>query len=159
MAAVYRFVFVIATYSINLRVKKCSFVTSDFIGLTLTGMEAERVTCGDTFIWASLWQVRDGKFLFRLRSSSQGFDQIWSDQINILIDMCGGVECCPGLDNPRRGISEISTLICRKSIKMFHQNVRGLLANHLDKSTLLQNFPRIDILSMSETHIVVRNEH
>ena len=42
-------------YSINLRVRKRSFVTSDYIGLTLTGMEAEKVKYGETFIWASLW--------------------------------------------------------------------------------------------------------
>ena len=42
---------------------------------------------------------------------------------------------------------------------MFHQNARGLLGNHLHVSALLQSFPGIDILSLSEPHIVVGNEH
>ena len=36
---------------------------------------------------------------------------------------------------------------------MFHQNVRGLFGNLGHVSELLQSFPGIDILSLSETHI------
>ena len=43
MYNVWRFVFVAAIYSINVRVRKCSFVTS-------TGMEAEKVKYSETFI-------------------------------------------------------------------------------------------------------------
>ena len=58
MATVRKFVFVVAIYSINLRVRKRSFVTSDYIGLTLTEMEAEKVKYSETFIWASQrWRV------------------------------------------------------------------------------------------------------
>ena len=56
----------VVIYSINLRTKKCCFATSDFIGLTLTEDEAEEIKHGETFMWPSLWQARDGEFLFLL---------------------------------------------------------------------------------------------
>ena len=46
-------------------------------------------------------------------------------------------------------------LMCRKGMKIFNQNERGLLGSHLHVSALLQNFPGIDILSLSEPHIII----
>eukprot|EP00795_Rhopilema_esculentum_P007243 gene7243-12925_t len=67
--------------------------------------------------------------------------------------MCGDVEQCPGPGNFRRNISELTSLTNNKGMKIFHQNVRGLFGNLGHVSELLQSFPGIDILSLSETHI------
>ena len=64
--------------------------------------------------------------------------------------MCGDVEQYPGHGYCRRNIPELTLLINKKGMKMFHQNARGLFGH---VSELLQNFPGIDILSVSETHI------
>ena len=38
-------------------------------------------------------------------------------------------------------------------MKIFHQNVRGLLSNRVYISELFENFKGIDVLALSETHI------
>ena len=72
--------------------------------------------------------------------------------------MCGDVEQCHGSGNFRRNISELTSLSNNKRMEMFHQNVRGLFGNLRHVSELLQSFPGIDILSLSETHIKVEFE-
>ena len=67
--------------------------------------------------------------------------------------MCGDVEQCPRPGYCRRSILELTSLLNNKGMKMFHQNVRGLFGNLGHVSGLLQSFPGIDILSLSETHI------
>ena len=146
MAAVWMSVLIAVIFSINLNVKRCAFVSSDCIGLSLIGEEAEEFKYGESFISSSLWQARGGKFSFRMRTSKQSF-------LSILILMCGDVEQCPGPGYCRRSILELTSLLNNKGMKMFHQNVRGLFGNLGHVSELLQSFPGIDILSLSETDI------
>ena len=65
----------------------------------------------------------------------------------ILLLVCGDIESCPGPQN-------ISDFCAQKGLKFVHQNIRGLLNNF----SLLETFvntanSKIDILSLSETHI------
>ena len=137
-------------FVLNLQVKRSSFVDSDFIGLTLLGNENDEVIHGETFTCSSLFQVRGGKFCFRIRSSRQSF-------FNILILMCGDVQSCPGPGNCTRNIQELDSLIKTRGIKIFHQNARGLSGNYGHVAELLQSFPGLHILSLSETHIEARS--
>ena len=90
MVRVWLIVLIAVIFSINLNVKRCAFVSSDCIGLSLIGEEAEETKYGESFISSSLWQARGVKFSFRIRTSKQSF-------LSILILMCGDVEECPGL--------------------------------------------------------------
>ena len=126
------------------QVRRKSFVGSDCIGLSIEGKEI--IETNETYINSSLWQVRDGKF--RIRYTNR-------DIINILLLLCGDIETCPG---PDRFIPELNALLKKRGIKIFHQNVRGLLSNIAFVAELLRSFPAIDILSLSETHITNESE-
>ena len=49
-------------------------------------------------------------------------------------------------------IEELSNLLKHRGIKIFHQNVRGLLTN-VDKVKIFRDFQNMDILTLSGTHI------
>ena len=55
-------------------------------------------------------------------------------------------------DTEKLHIEELSNLLKHRGIKIFHQNVRGLLTN-IDKVKIFRDFKNIDILTLSETHI------
>ena len=75
--------------------------------------------------------------------------------INILFSLCGDIESCPG---PDRCIPELNALLKKRGIKIFHQNIRGLLSNIAYVAELLHSFPAIDIFTLSETHISDESE-
>ena len=60
------------------------------------------------------------------------------------------MESFPG---PDRYIPEMASLMSKKGIKIFHQNVRGLCSNSLHICELMQSYNGIDILTLSETHL------
>ena len=76
----------------------------------------------------------------------------------LLLLVCGDIEPHPGLTNTdieKLHVEELSNLLRHRGIKIFHQNVRGLLTN-IDKVKIFRDFKNIDILTLSETHI---NDH
>ena len=73
----------------------------------------------------------------------------------MLLLVCGDIELHPGLTNTdieKLHVEELSNLLRHRGIKIFHQNVRGLLTN-IDKVKIFRDFKNIDILTLSETHI------
>ena len=88
-----------------------------------------------SFMFPSLWVVQR---------------QIWlkprKGYLFMLLLLCGNVETCPGPP-------ELSHLLKAKGIKIFHQNVRGLLGNLSKVKNLLESSRFIDILTLSETHL------
>ena len=146
MAVVVKLALFVALSAMILQVRRKSFVGSDCIGLSIEGEEI--IERNETYINSSLWQVRGGKF--RIRHTNRGI-------INILLLLCGDIETCPG---PDRCIPELNALLKKRGIKIFHQNVRGLLSNIAFVAELLRSFPAIDILTLSETQLAMsRNEH
>ena len=63
--------------------------------------------------------------------------------------MCGDFESCPG---PHQDC--LGEFLNSRGLKMFHQNVRGLFSNFVNVQELLDGGNRMDILSLSETHII-----
>ena len=62
--------------------------------------------------------------------------------LEILV-LSGNIEHCPGSICPNdktRNIAEMSSLLRKRGIKIFHQNVRGLLPNINLVSVLLESF-------------------
>ena len=135
MADVLKEALIIWLIFVVLQVRKRSFSSSDSIGLALLGEEVS--VDQDTHIFSSLWQGNGGKFGFRVRASKQGM-------IQLLILLCGDVHPCPGPVNDLY-VPELSALLKERGMKIFHQNVRGLLLHNFGKG--------IDILTISETHV------
>ena len=130
---------IILTIAVNFQVKKSAFVCSDSIGLSIEGSE---INVGEeTFTMSSLCNLRKGISTFPVRCSKQSFTVL-------LLLLCGDVESFPG---PDRYIPEMASLMSKKGIKIFHQNVRGLCSNSLHICELMQSYNGIDILTLSET--------
>ena len=79
-----------------------------------------------------------------------------------LLLLCGDIESCPGpvyQNDNNRNIPELNSLLRKRGIKIFHQNVRGLFSNINLVSELLQSFCGIGVLTLSETHIESDVDH
>ena len=125
---------------IRFQVKSHCFLTTDCIGQTLN--QPDIVPDTENFIFQSLWAICNKQNRFSLKTSKLSY-------VCLLILLCGDIETCPGPLN----LPELQSLLNSKGMKFFHQNVRGLLGNRDLVMELLQSFPKIDILSRSETHL------
>lgn len=153
MVDVLSFVHIVLVIILSLQVKKIAFVCSDTIGLSIEGKEL--IDTQETYIISSLWQSRSGKFIVYHRSARHNV-------ICMLLLLCGDIERCPGPICPNdkiRNITKMISLLGKRGIKIFHQNVRGLFSNINLVSVLFQRFRGIDVLTLSETHIESDNEH
>ena len=86
-----------------------------------------------TFIAESIYQLTREKTV-QLKSKAS---------LQILLLLCGDVEIRPG---------PVGDIFTKRGLKIFHQNVQGLLSNIDKVQVLLKKFPVIDILTLSETH-------
>lgn len=69
--------------------------------------------------------------------------------------LCGDIDSCPSHD---RCILELTALLKKTGIKVFHQNAGGLFSNIAYVAEILRSFPAIDILTLTETHIGEESE-
>jgi exonuclease III len=67
----------------------------------------------------------------------------------ILLLLCGDIESCPG---PIQ--DELGSFLNTKGMKIVHQNVRGLFNNLLGLQELIERHGAVDIMTVSERHIV-----
>ena len=91
-------------------------------------------------------EARGGKFTFRIRSSSQS-------DIGLILLLCEDIEICRGPVLESRNNPELEHLTNQRGLKILHQNVRVLFANHAHICELIQSFKGIDIFTLSETHL------
>ncbi|XP_057299458.1 uncharacterized protein LOC130630077 [Hydractinia symbiolongicarpus] len=120
-------------------IRKSCFCQPDGISITITGLCKEQE---ETFVYSSLFAVRS-KSIARYRKRSL---------ICLLLLACGDVERCPG---PQ--YEQIKSFTNMKGIKFLHQNIRGIFHNMANLTALLSYENRIDILTLSETHIEAQN--
>lgn len=73
----------------------------------------------------------------------------------VLILLCGDVETHPGPSSLSR--DQFQTFLSGKGIKIVHQNIRGLLCNFDMLQELIISHPKIDIITLSETHLTKSN--
>ena len=60
----------------------------------------------------------------------------------------------PGpINSPSHTLPELHDLLSKKGLSILHQNIRGLLANKDNVCRVLDDFHKIQILSLSETHL------
>ena len=69
----------------------------------------------------------------------------------ILLLICGDVEIQPGPQSLSR--VEFQEFISRKGMKIVHQNIRGLESNFDMLQEFVESHDKIDILTLSETHL------
>ena len=129
-------------------IKKPTFLKPDGISCTLGERDIYDIYA-DTVINSGLWLSKVRKNVFR---DSQSKTKL----LLLLLLICGDIELHPGPTNTnieKLHIEELSNLLKHRGIKIFHQNVRGLLTNIDKVKVLFCDFKNIDILTLSETHI------
>ena len=68
--------------------------------------------------------------------------------------MAGDISVNPGpINSPSHTLPELHDLLSKKGLSILHQNIRGLLANKDNVCRVLDDFHKIQILSLSETHL------
>ena len=67
-----------------------------------------------------------------------------------LLSCTGNIETC---DSEIDTTTSLVHFTKKRGLKLFHQNVRGILSNFIHIEHLLDQCKNIDILSLSETHI------
>ena len=119
-------------------VRKKYYCSSDVLGLCFNA----RVLLPEEYnpITSCLWVNKANKLLP---------SRFWTkNYICLLLLLAGDIETDPGPMLP-----DLEMLCNQRGGKFFHQNVNGLLTNIDKVKLLLKDFPAIDILSLSETHI------
>ncbi|XP_057311814.1 uncharacterized protein LOC130649536 [Hydractinia symbiolongicarpus] len=97
----------------------------------------------ETYISASLWNK---KVINKRKISILGSRRKHSC---LFLLHAGNIEIQPGPEY----MKELYNLLSKRGMKIFHPNVRGLLANIDHVKVLLNEHKNIDILTLSETHI------
>ena len=68
--------------------------------------------------------------------------------------MAEDISVNPGpINSPSHTLPELHDLLSKKGLSILHQNIRGLLANKDNVCRVLDDFHKIQILSLSETHL------
>ena len=73
--------------------------------------------------------------------------------------MAGDISINPGpINSPSHTLPELQDMLSTKGLSILHQNIRGLLANKGNVCRVLDDFHKIQILSLSETHLSTNDE-
>ena len=136
----------LVTLMFILHVKRKAFVSSDIYKLTFNLRDA--VVEPESHLFSSLWMNSTRNRSICRKTSSMSY-------LCVLILLGGDIETLPG---PERQNKEINSLLRKRGLKLFHQNVRGLLSNKSMIDEVLQSFGKIDLLSLSETHLSTEPE-
>ena len=91
-----------------------------------------------THVYSSIWQY-NYMYCVRLRRKKA---------LQLILLLSGDIETCPG------PVEEITNLTDQRGMKFFHLNVRRLWNNFPFLSEILSSNRRIDIFSLSETHML-----
>ena len=122
-------------------IKKVFYVTSDGFSITL-GYEDDIYTLQyPSFGFSSLFASRK-KFVYINKSHKTC--------LMLMIILCGDIETLPG---PSTNPIELTRLLDSKGIHLFHQNICGLFYKKALVEEFLNRSNKIDILTLSETHI------
>ena len=127
---------------LSICVRKKEFIQPDGISVSL--MKEDEGNKSETFALSSLWNSRRGKKVFVYRHSQRSM-------YTILLLLCGDIGSCSG---PTQDAFGFGGFINTRGMKIVHQNVRGLFNNLLGLQELIERHRAVDILTVSETHIV-----
>ena len=121
--------------------RKASFASANSICYSFRSSNVQGVEEVDvSYIYPSIWQFNH-MYGVRLRRKTA---------LQLILLLSGDIEICPG---PIQEWSEIPHLTNCRGMKCFHLNTRGLWNNFAFISEILSSNRRIDIFSLSETHI------
>ena len=113
----------------------------------LTPNEIDTSTNRKQVTLVSLWRIYPCQKKLRFSKKSS------FELLTIAILLAGDIESNPGPDQVKRAVPELDQMLQMKGIKIFHQNIRGLSSKFSHLEELLSDFPKIDILGLSETHL------
>jgi hypothetical protein len=131
---------------ISLGVYKKSFVNSDGISVTLGDEDMGKTCVIIKCVFSSLWNLKQerGQRGFTCRCSNKSM-------VMVLLMLCGDIESCPGPFHV-----PLEEFINSCGLKVFHHNIRGLFSNFVHVQELFDRYKGVDIMTLSETHIVDR---
>ena len=131
----------IITVYLSVCVYKKSLICPD--GISATFGQEDIATTVETYTFSALWlQKHERNFGYR-RSTTRKITLV------LLLLMFGDIESCPGSQE-----ESLNGFMKSRGLKVFHQNVRGLFTNFVHVKELLDCHKGMDILSLSETHII-----
>ena len=148
MAVVKHVFFIALLLLLCLRVRKPSFFASG--SLYVNNYDNESSQLQEMFIFPGLWQSVGGRLNFSVRCSNSTF-------LGLLLLMCGNVEPCLGPNQNTRLNQELEQLLSIKGVRIFYQNVRSLSLNFDHIVELLKSFSKMDVATLSETHLQYGN--
>lgn len=133
------------TIIISLGVYKKRFVSSDGISITLKKEDIGKTA--ETYVFSSLWSEKQerghglyGGFILRYSKNAMCM---------VLLMLCGDIELCPGPSQ-----TPLEEFMKSKGLKVFHHNIPGMFTNFVHIQELFDRHKGVDILILSETHIV-----
>ena len=130
---------------ISLGVYKKSFVNPDGISVILGNEDmGKRI---ETRMFSSMWNLKQER-------GQRGFACCYSNKsmVMVLLMLCGDIESCPGPFHV-----PLEEFINSRGLKVFHHNMRGLFSNFVHVQELFDRCKGVDIMTLSETHIVDRH--
>ena len=131
---------IILIFFVSIMVKGCAFSQPDGISITFY---KEDLYVKENFIYSSLFTYKTLKcFDLKCRRKSM---------LLLLILLCGDIETQPGPESLSR--AQFQTFLSRKGLKIIHQNIRGLESNFEMLQEFVTSLKKIDIISLSETHL------
>ena len=124
---------------LSICVRKKEYVQPD--GISITFMKEDIGEMKETFTFSAIWSYKQGKGVPVLPSRKTMY--------MVLLLLCGDIQSCPG---PLQ--EQLDRFMKSRGIKMFHHNIRGLLTNFIGLQELFDRHKNIDIMTISETHII-----
>ena len=135
-------VYVAVIILVTLFVRKHCFITPDGVCITLLHEDLAEVY-KETFIYANLYTSNRSNVI--TKSTNKVF-------LMFLLLCCGDIETCPGPASLTG--NEFSNFLKSKGMSIVHQNITGLLSNFHSLQELLFSHENVNILTLSETHII-----
>ena len=131
---------IILIFFVSIMVKSCAFSQPDRISITFY---KEDLYVKENFIYSSLFTYKTLKcFDLKCRRKSM---------LLLPILLCGDIKTQPGPEMLSR--AQFQTFLSRKGLKITHQNITGLESNFEMLQEFVTSLKKIDIISLSETHL------
>ena len=139
-------IYVTAIIFLTLYVNKKTFCSCDsfksYVSYTGFTGDIQHDEIQDNFVISSLWADR-----LKRKTSWQGRKPSY---FMLLLLLSNDIETLPGPNSKR----QLDRILQQRGINILHQNIRGLLSSFANICKLIDTHRYIDILTLSETHIL-----
>jgi exonuclease III len=128
---------------LSTRIKKKEYIQPDGISVTLMKEDIGKMC--ETYVSSVIWSHNRG-------NKSAIYQYSGRSLITVLPLLCGDIETCPGPTQEWQ--EQLDSFMISRGMKIFHHNIWGLFNNMLGLQELFDRHKTIDIMTLSEMHIV-----